>query len=143
MRRARLPRRAVIKTPSVSLSLASSLREGAKKYGIVNRETISCRTVKTTIGCPLFFQILIAHIARLEYRFKFLRLLNKFLKNLLTLKTCFDIIITVANGQHRYLREWRNRQTRTFEGRVVIPYGFKSRLSHQKKAQRDALGFFQ
>ena len=31
------------------------------------------------------------------------------------------------------MREWRNRQTRTFEGRVVIPYGFKSRLSHQKK----------
>ena len=31
------------------------------------------------------------------------------------------------------MREWRNRQTRTFEGRVVIPYGFKSRLSHHKK----------
>ena len=31
----------------------------------------------------------------------------------------------------KHLREWRNRQTRTFEGRVVIPYGFKSRLSHQ------------
>ena len=31
----------------------------------------------------------------------------------------------------RNMREWRNRQTRTFEGRVVIPYGFKSRLSHQ------------
>ena len=31
-------------------------------------------------------------------------------------------------------REWRNRQTRTFEGRVVIPYGFKSRLSHQNRA---------
>ena len=31
------------------------------------------------------------------------------------------------------MREWRNRQTRTFEGRVVIPYGFKSRLSHQEK----------
>ena len=30
------------------------------------------------------------------------------------------------------MREWRNRQTRTCEGRVVIPYGFKSRLSHQK-----------
>ena len=30
-------------------------------------------------------------------------------------------------------REWRNRQTRTFEGRVVIPYGFKSRLSHQNR----------
>ena len=29
-------------------------------------------------------------------------------------------------------REWRNWQTRTFEGRVVTPYGFKSRLSHQK-----------
>ena len=32
---------------------------------------------------------------------------------------------------YKHLREWRNRQTRTFEGRVVIPYGFKSRLSHQ------------
>ena len=31
-------------------------------------------------------------------------------------------------------REWRNWQTRTFEGRVVYPYGFKSRLSHQKRA---------
>ena len=31
----------------------------------------------------------------------------------------------------KHSREWRNRQTRTFEGRVVIPYGFKSRLSHQ------------
>ncbi len=30
-------------------------------------------------------------------------------------------------------REWRNWQTRTFEGRVVYPYGFKSRLSHQKE----------
>ena len=29
-------------------------------------------------------------------------------------------------------REWRNWQTRTFEGRVVTPYGFKSRFSHQK-----------
>ena len=27
-------------------------------------------------------------------------------------------------------REWRNRQTRTFEGRVFSTYGFKSRLSH-------------
>ena len=34
------------------------------------------------------------------------------------------------------MREWRNRQTRTFEGRVVIPYGFKSRLSHQAKGTR-------
>ena len=32
-------------------------------------------------------------------------------------------------------REWRNRQTRTFEGRVVIPYGFKSRLSHHPKGR--------
>ena len=28
------------------------------------------------------------------------------------------------------MREWRNWQTRTFEGRVVHPYGFKSRFSH-------------
>ena len=31
------------------------------------------------------------------------------------------------------MRVWRNRQTRTFEGRVVIPYGFKSHHSHQEK----------
>ncbi len=29
-------------------------------------------------------------------------------------------------------REWRNRQTRTFEGRVFPTYGFKSRLPHHK-----------
>ena len=31
------------------------------------------------------------------------------------------------------MREWRNWQTRTFEGRVDSPYGFKSRFSHQQK----------
>ena len=51
----------------------------------------------------------------------------------MTPQETFAIIITVAKEQ-RTLREWRNRQTRTFEGRVVIPYGFKSRLSHQKTA---------
>ena len=30
-------------------------------------------------------------------------------------------------------RGWRNRQTRTFEGRVVIPCEFKSRSSHHRK----------
>ena len=39
-------------------------------------------------------------------------------------------------------REWRNRQTRTFEGRVVIPYGFKSRLSHQKSTGFDLSIFY-
>ena len=29
------------------------------------------------------------------------------------------------------MRKWRNWQTRTFEGRVVLPYGFKSRFAHQ------------
>ena len=33
------------------------------------------------------------------------------------------------------LREWRNRQTRTFEGRVSSMYGFKSRLPHQIRTQ--------
>ena len=33
----------------------------------------------------------------------------------------------------KHLREWRNRQTRTFEGRVVTPYGFKSRFPHHFK----------
>ncbi len=39
------------------------------------------------------------------------------------------------------MREWRNWQTRTFEGRVVTPYGFKSRFSHQK-ALAKASAFF-
>ena len=43
----------------------------------------------------------------------------------------FAIINSVPRGTGA-TREWRNRQTRTFEGRVVIPYGFKSRLSHQE-----------
>ena len=43
----------------------------------------------------------------------------------------FAIIDSVPRGTGA-TREWRNRQTRTFEGRVVIPYGFKSRLSHQE-----------
>ena len=47
-------------------------------------------------------------------------------------------IICSLNG---HLREWRNRQTRTFEGRVVIPYGFKSRLSHQIKKSRSSGSF--
>ena len=42
----------------------------------------------------------------------------------------------------KHLREWRNRQTRTFEGRVVIPYGFKSRLSHQKRHPIGCLFYF-
>ena len=33
----------------------------------------------------------------------------------------------------KHLREWRNRQTRTFEGRVSLMYGFKSRFPHQDK----------
>ena len=50
---------------------------------------------------------------------------NIFKKGLTFIKT-YAIISTV-------LREWRNWQTRTFEGRVVLPYGFNSRLPHQKK----------
>ena len=39
------------------------------------------------------------------------------------------------------MREWRNWQTRTFEGRVVTPYGFKSRFSHQKAPEQIARVF--
>ena len=49
---------------------------------------------------------------------------------MLTLPLLFDIISFVVRNGELNMREWRNRQTRTFEGRVVIPYGFKSRLSH-------------
>ena len=41
-----------------------------------------------------------------------------------------------------FVREWRNWQTRTFEGRVVTPYGFKSRFSHQEKQVVDLLFHF-
>ena len=42
------------------------------------------------------------------------------------------------------MREWRNRQTRTFEGRVVSPYRFKSGPSHQIRTSRliETLRFF-
>ena len=39
------------------------------------------------------------------------------------------------------LREWRNWQTRTFEGRVVLPYGFNSRLPHQKAGKQSLVCF--
>ena len=41
----------------------------------------------------------------------------------------------------RLMREWRNWQTRTFEGRVDSPYGFKSRFSHQYKHPKGCLLF--
>ena len=44
----------------------------------------------------------------------------------------FAIIGNVPSEQ-KDMREWRNRQTRTFEGRVFTTYGFKSRLSHQER----------
>ena len=54
---------------------------------------------------------------------------------------------TVYNTSRRVaaadMREWRNWQTRTFEGRVVTPYGFKSRLSHQRSSYfRVAASFY-
>ena len=52
-----------------------------------------------------------------------------------------SIILYVADEQHMNMREWRNWQTRTFEGRVVTPYGFKSRFSHHKKALAFASAF--
>ncbi len=38
------------------------------------------------------------------------------------------------------MREWRNWQTRTFEGRVVTPDGFKSRFSHQTNKTEQLVG---
>ena len=48
------------------------------------------------------------------------------------------IIVFVAKVTKYYptlLRGWRNRQTRTFEGRVVNPCRFKSGPSHQKSTR--------
>ena len=62
------------------------------------------------------------------YHFKnFLKKVKKLLQKRLTFSFFCVIIIIV-------LREWRNWQTRTFEGRVVLPYGFNSRLPHQKSS---------
>ena len=51
-------------------------------------------------------------------------------KKVLTNVILCDILICVAKEATRNMREWRNWQTRTFEGRVDSPYGFKSRFSH-------------
>ena len=56
--------------------------------------------------------------------FVFLDFFDFFCKNILTFRKTCSIILFVT-------REWRNRQTRTFEGRVFPTYGFKSRLPHQ------------
>ena len=57
---------------------------------------------------------------------------------LLTFSASSAIMDNVAGQdtrkQRKNMREWRNWQTRTFEGRVVHPYGFKSRFSHHEKA---------
>ena len=39
------------------------------------------------------------------------------------------------------MREWRNWQTRTFEGSVICSYGFKSRFSHQNKKDTISVSF--
>ena len=41
------------------------------------------------------------------------------------------------------MRGWRNWQTRTFEGRMVTPCGFKSRSSHQTPTSRCFLLLFE
>ncbi len=52
----------------------------------------------------------------------------------------FAIIGNVPSEQD--MREWRNRQTRTFEGRVFTTYGFKSRLSHQERIPSSESSFY-
>ncbi len=64
------------------------------------------------------------------------KIFKKISKKLLTTAVGFAIIGNVPSEQD--MREWRNRQTRTFEGRVVIPYGFKSRLSHQRGFRKES-----
>ena len=46
-------------------------------------------------------------------------------------KVCYNM---ARGAAPHHVRGWRNRQTRTFEGRVVIPCEFKSRPSHQVKS---------
>ena len=56
-------------------------------------------------------------------------------------KVCYNM---ARGAAPHHVRGWRNRQTRTFEGRVVIPCEFKSRPSHQLIAgsMLPAMSFF-
>ena len=58
-----------------------------------------------------------------------------------TKKLVYNTICCHASVAKLNMREWRNWQTRTFEGRVVTPYGFKSRFSHQQKEEHYVLLF--
>ena len=59
----------------------------------------------------------------------------------MTIAISFAIIGNVPSEQ-KDMREWRNRQTRTFEGRVFTTYGFKSRLSHQERIPSSESSFY-
>ena len=61
--------------------------------------------------------------------------------NVTFLTKCLDKYENMLYNTFR-TREWRNRQTRTFEGRVFPTYGFKSRLPHQEKTTRVNLELF-
>ena len=66
----------------------------------------------------------------------FFQINQKKLKYLLT-TTAPCAIITLVESRDSQLRVCWNRQTGTFEGRVSLTYGFKSRHSHQKdKSQK-------
>ena len=68
---------------------------------------------------------------------------RNFVQMALTLpqKVCYNM---ARGAAPHHVRGWRNRQTRTFEGRVVIPCEFKSRSSHQLIAgsMLPAMSFF-
>ncbi len=60
---------------------------------------------------------------------------NDFQKKQKKLKKTLDFCVFIVYNIKCSTREWRNRQTRTFEGRVSLMYGFKSRFPHQDKDQ--------
>ena len=71
-------------------------------------------------------------------KFHFVKGFFAFFKNLLREKQIFSKNHLTKGKKCSIIpsvpREWRNWQTRTFEGRVVLPYGFNSRLPHQQKS---------
>ncbi len=95
-----------------------------------------CKFMFLTTSAPVFYRFCSTgarpcarRAGRTRRRPAFWRPARNFGQMALTLpqKVCYNM---ARGAAPHHVRGWRNRQTRTFEGRVVIPCEFKSRPSH-------------
>ena len=99
------------------------------------------KTLKKEFSIIKKWQLTRCHFCHFIFPTRFSKKFKKFLKKCLT-QPIYFAIMSLAFERTTDMREWRNRQTRTFEGRVVIPYGFKSRLSHQDLVSTRSFFYF-